>query len=121
MSLTTSAECVPELLSADRFHGSVGGVLQATKELGNGKESSCHLNEMGGRERQATRVPVEIVRKRIQTLGSDDAKNVCINGTARVRDVLTLQSLDVQTQASCRKILFLDASRAHYQAEATGD
>ena len=44
-----------------------------------------------------TRVPTELVRERTQTLGSDDARNICINGTVRVRDVLTLQSADVET------------------------
>ena len=49
---------------------------------------------------QATRVLVEILRKRTQTLGSDDAWNVCINGTARMRDVLFLQSADVETRGT---------------------
>ena len=41
-----------------------------------------------------------------------------------MRDVHTLHSSDVETLASCattRKILFLDASRAHCQAEATSE
>ena len=42
----------PELWSAlrkvlDRFHESVGGVPQATNELGNGTLSLCHPNEAG--------------------------------------------------------------------------
>ena len=31
-------------------------------------------------------------------LGLGDARNVCINGTVRVRDAHTLQSADVETQ-----------------------
>ena len=34
--------------------------------------------------------------EKAQTLGPDDAKNVCIDGTDRVRDVHTLQSADVE-------------------------
>ena len=45
-----------------------------------------------------TRVPVEIVWKRTQTLGPDDARNVRIDGTVRVRDVFTFQSADVETR-----------------------
>ena len=55
---------------------------------------------MGRREQrrcQAARVPVEVVWTRPQTLGSDDARKIRINGTARVRDVHTLQSADVET------------------------
>ena len=39
---------------------------------------------------------VETVWKRTQTLGPDDARNVRIDGTARVRDVFTFQSADVE-------------------------
>ena len=37
-------------------------------------------------------IQVEIVRERTQTLGPDHARNVRIDGTARVRDVLTFRS-----------------------------
>ena len=104
MYLTTSVECV--FLNASRkvetdFTNRFGRVPLASQELGDGQGSSCHPNEVGGREQrrcQAVRVSVEIVWKRTQTLGSDDARNVCINGTARVRDVHTLQSADVETR-----------------------
>ena len=55
---------------------------------------------MGRREQrrlEATRVQVEVVWKRTQTLGTDDARNVRIDGTVRVRDVFTFQSADVET------------------------
>ena len=44
-----------------------------------------------------TRVLVEIVWKRTQTLGSDGSRNVGINVTVRVRNVRTVQSADVET------------------------
>ena len=36
----------------DRFHESVGGVPQATNELGNGHRSLCHPNEASRREQR---------------------------------------------------------------------
>ena len=62
--------------------------------------------------------------RRTRTLGTDDAWNVRIDGTVRLRDVFTFQSADVETWASgptTRKILFLEASRALCQAEATSE
>ena len=41
-------ECVEE--GRYRLHESVGGVPQATKELGEGQGYSCHPNEMGRRQ-----------------------------------------------------------------------
>ena len=101
LCLTASAEC-----------------MQATKELGNGQGSSCHPNEVGGREHkryQARRVPVEIVRTRTQTLGPDDARNVPSMGP------LELMWKPGASGATTRKILFLDTSRAHCHADATGE
>ena len=40
-----------------------------------------------------------MVWKRHETLGSDDARNVCVNGTVRVCDVHPLQSADVETRS----------------------
>ena len=45
-----AVDCVEE--GRDRLHESVGGVSQATKELGEGQEHSCHPNEMGRREQR---------------------------------------------------------------------
>ena len=62
--------------------------------------TASYPDKVGGREprgRQAARVSIEIVRKGARTMGSDYARNFCINGTARVRDVSFLQSADVET------------------------
>ena len=95
----------PELLSASRkveidFMNRLD-VYRIRPRVGQQTRASCHPNEMGRREQrrcQATRVLVEIVRKRTRALGPDDARNVCIEGTDRVRDVHTLQSADVETR-----------------------
>ena len=63
-----------------------------------------------------TRVPIEIVREGPQTVGPDHARDTCVDGTVRVCDVLTLQSAEVEAWG---KIIFMDASRAHCQADAT--
>ena len=65
-----------------------------------------------------TRVPIEIVREGTQTVGPDHAKDTCVDGTVRVCDVLTLQSAEVEAWG---KIIFMDASRAHCQADATSE
>ena len=123
----------PDVLSASRkveidLRIPLGRAPRATKEMRDGPWQSCHLNEMGRCEQrrlQATRVPIEIVRERTYTLRPNDARNVCIDGTIRVRDVLVLQSAVVETRgqvgATTRKILFLHTSRAHCQAEATSE
>ena len=57
-------------------------------------------------------------------LGPDDARNVCIDGTVQVRDVLTLRSADVETWDKwCvgSEDLFLGYFQAHCQAEATSE
>ena len=67
---------------------------------------------------------METVRKRTQTLGPDDARNVCINELLECVMFMLSQALMWKPGASCppaRKILFLDASRAHCQAEATSE
>ena len=70
-------------------------------------------------------VRVEIEWKRAQTLGLDDVRNVRIDRTVRVRDVFLLSKALMwkpwTNGATTRNILFLDASRAHCQAEATSD
>ena len=43
--------------------------------MGNGQRHSRYPDEVGGRE-QATRVSIEIVRERAQTVRSDDAKKL---------------------------------------------
>ena len=96
MCLTTSAECVStqSILSARRKVE-----IDFTRGLGNGQGPSCHPNELSRREQrgcQATRAPIEIVRKRNQTLGPDHARDVCVDGTARVRDVDSLPSVDLE-------------------------
>ena len=45
---------------------------------------------------------METAWKRTQTLGSDDARNVCIDVAVRVRDVHTFQSADVETWSKLR-------------------
>ena len=92
------------------------------EELGYGQRHSCDPDEAGRREHrrcQATRVPVEIVRRRTQTLGPDHARNVCVDGIVRVGDVLALQSADVEAWSKWCDGMFMDASRAHCQADAT--
>ena len=68
--------------------------------MGNGQSQSSYPDKVGGcdqRRREATRLSIEIVREGAQTMGSDNARNFCINGTVRVRDVSFLQSTDVET------------------------
>ena len=113
----------PELSSALRkvkidFMNRLDVYRKRPTSLGNGQGLSRHPNEMGRREQrrgQATRELVKIVRKRIQTLGP------CIDGTFRF---ILSDALMWNPRTSCatgRKILFLDASRAHCQAEATSE
>ena len=55
-------------------------------------------------------------------MGPDNARDFCINGTVRVRDVSFLHGADVEASGpSAQKIMFLDASRAHCQADATSE
>ena len=69
--------------------------------MGNGQGSSCYPDEVSEREQkrcQTARVSMEIVRKKkTQTMGSDNARNLCINGTIRVRAACFLQSSDLKT------------------------
>ena len=86
-----------------------------------------------GREQrgcQATEVSMEIVRGRDQSMGAGSTRNLCVNGTTRVRDVPLLQSDDVEkamtwkpgtSGPSARKIMFLDTPRAHCRADATNE
>ena len=81
----------------------------------------------GGREqwgRQAPRVSNKVVREGAQTVGSDNSRNFCINGTARVRDSSFLQIADLETWSEWTvgtKITFFGASGAHGQADATSE
>ena len=110
------------------FHESTRRVPQATENMGNGQRHSSYPDEVGAcepRRREATRVSIEIVHEGAQTMGPDNARDFCINGTARVRDVSfpprcwcgNLERVGRQHE----EIMFLDASRAHCQADATSE
>ena len=83
----------PEFLKVSRqveLHQSTRRLPQATENMGNGQRHSCYPDEVGAcepRRREATRVSIEIVREGAQTMGPDNARDFCINGTVRVRDV----------------------------------
>ena len=69
-----------------------------------------------------TGVSIEIVRERTQTMGSDSARNCCVNVIARVRDVFLFSKVITWTPgvsgSLARTIIFLDASSVHCWADA---
>ena len=80
-------------------HESAGRVPQATEELGDGCILVIQTKWVDVNKGDAKRPEYRstIVREGTQTLGPDRARNVCVDGTVLVRDVLALQSADVES------------------------
>ena len=86
--------------------------------MGNGQWHACHPDKVVGRE-QVSKKDAK------QTMGAGSTRNLCVNGTARVRDVLFCSKAMTwkpgTSGPSARKIMFLDTPRAHCRADATNE
>ena len=82
----------PELLQVSRRVG-----IDFMSQLNLHRKSQRHwATDQGIPVILAKWVPIETVRDRTQTVGPDHARDMCVNGTVRVCDVLALQSADLE-------------------------